>query len=156
MRIPSFRLVRPVVAYLLGAFLVGWGLWCFGYELLYPAQTVSEAEKANKALFIYAPNMICGVIVCWGVILILTNYRHYRGGIWTYLGAVLIGLSMIFGALAVDGYLTGMAHSRENIRVEVLIIWLAVVAFVLLLGCYSLVGGHIRHRRIQRESPLLR
>jgi len=146
MRIPAFRLVRYVVAYLLGAFLIGWGLWCFGYELLYPEQTVKDAEAANKALYIYAPNMFCGVIIFWGVILVLTTYRHYRGGIWTYLGAVLIGLSMIFAALTVDGYLIG------GTRFEVLFTSLAIALFVLLLGCYSLVAGQIRHRRKQRES----
>jgi 4-hydroxybenzoate polyprenyltransferase len=136
-----------VIAYLLGAFLVGWGLWCFGYELLYPAQTVRESVEANKALFIYTPNMFCGVIVCWGVILILTTYRHYRGGIWTYLGAVLIGLSMIFAALAVDGHFTGGAP------VMVYVLILMAVAFVFLLGCGSLFAGQIRHRRKCGESP---
>src|SRR5258708_6469084 len=97
MRIPTLKLVRHLVAYLLGAFLIGWGLWCFGYELLFPADVAREA--ANRALFLYAPNMFCGVIICWGAILVLTSYYHYAGGIWTYLGAILIGLSMMFAAL---------------------------------------------------------
>jgi hypothetical protein len=140
-------LVSHVITYLLGAFLVGWGLWCFGYELLYPAQTVREAVAANKTLFIYAPNMFCGVIVCWGVILILTTYCHYRGGIWTYLGAVLIGFSMILAALTVDGHLTSCAPFI------VFVITLATVAFLFILGCCGLVAGQIQHRRKCGESP---
>jgi hypothetical protein len=49
------------------------------------------------------------VIICWGAILVLTSYYHYAGGIWTYLGAVLIGLSMMFAASAVDVHLAGGA-----------------------------------------------
>ena len=147
MRTPSFRLVRRVIAYLVGAFLVGWGLWCFGYELLYPAQTMREAEEANKALFIFAPNMFCAVIICWGVVLVSTIYRHYRGGIWTFWGAVFIGLSMILAALTVDGHLTSGAPF------VVFVITLAAVAFMFLLGCYGLVAGQIRHRRKRGESP---
>jgi len=141
MRIPAFRLVRYCVAYLLGAFLIGWGLWCFGYEITYPA------EVAREAVALFAPNMFCGVIICWGVILVLTTYHHYGGGIWTYLGAALIGLSMIFAAMTIESYLT------RDASLEALFICLAIAAFVLLLGCYSLVAGQIRHRREQRESP---
>ncbi|MGA2028854.1 MAG: hypothetical protein ABSG87_02120 [Verrucomicrobiota bacterium] len=145
MRIPTFKLVQQLVAYLLGIFLIGWGLWCFGYELLYPTETAKEAVAANKALFIYAPNMFCGVIICWGVILILTTYYHYAGGIWTYLGAILVGLSMMFAALTLDGHLT------SNTPFKVLFICLAMALFVFILGCCSLVAGQIRHRSKQRE-----
>lgn len=147
MRTPAFRLVRRVIAYLLGAFLIGWGLCCFGYELLYPAETVRQAEEANKALFIYAPNMFCGVIICWGVILVSATYRHYRGGIWTFLGAVFIGLSMILAALAVDGHLTSGAPFMA------FVINLAAVAFMFFLGCCGLVVGQMRHQRKRGESP---
>jgi len=153
MRTPSFRLLRRVIAYLIGAFLIGWGLCCLGYEGLFPAQMMRDAMEANKALFVYAPSMFSGVIVCWGVLLVVATYRYYRGGFWTYLGAALMGLSMIFGALGVDCYFTGVGHSTGSSRVVILTIWLAVATFVFLLGCYSLVGGHVRHRRIQRESP---
>jgi hypothetical protein len=78
MRIPTLKLVRYLVAYLLGAFLIGWGLWCFGYELLYPEET------AREAVSLYFGNIFCGVIICWGTILVLTSYYHYAGGIWTY------------------------------------------------------------------------
>jgi hypothetical protein len=142
-----------VITYLLGAFLIGWGLCVFGYELLYPASVVRDAEAANNALIVYAPNMFCAVIICWGAILISAASHRYRGGIWTYLGAVLIGLSMILIALSADFYLTGIVHSRRNGGAEILIICLAVAIFIFLLGCYSLVAGHIRHSRIQRESP---
>jgi hypothetical protein len=141
------KFARRLVAYLLGAFLIGWGFCCFVYELLYPAEVVKEAVAANKALFLYAPNMFCGVIICWGLILVLITYYNYAGGIWTYLGAILIGFSMMFAALTVDGYLTTGAPFK------VLFICLAMVMFVLLLGCSSLVAGQIRHRRKQKQSP---
>ncbi len=38
MQTPSFRLLRRVIAYLIGAFLIGWGLCCLGYEGLFPAR----------------------------------------------------------------------------------------------------------------------
>jgi membrane-bound ClpP family serine protease len=144
----SRKFLQRLVAYLLGAFLIGWGFWCFGYELLYPAEVVKEAVAANKVLFLFAPNMFCGVIICWGVILVLTAYYHYAGGIWTYLGAVLIGLSMMFAALTVDDYLT------SGSSLQVLFICLAVVVFIFLLGCSGLVAGQIRHRHKQKKLPL--
>jgi len=147
MQIPVFRLLRYVIAYLLGAFLIGWGLCCFGYEILYPAETVRGAVEANKALVIYAPNMFCGVIICWGAILVLVTHRHYRGGIWTLLGAVLVGVSMIFAALAVDVHLTGGAPFK------VYFIILMTVGFSFLLGGGSLVAGQVRHRRKREEQP---
>jgi hypothetical protein len=149
---PALRLVRCLVAYLVGAFLIGWGYWVFGYQLLYPATAVRESEIANRALFIYAPNMFCGVIICWGVILVLTTYRRYAGGLWTYLGALVIGVSMILAALSVDSYLE--KNLRGNAPFKVLITSLVACAFLFQLGCYSLVGGRIRNRRIRGQSPL--
>jgi hypothetical protein len=153
MRTPSFRLLRRVIVYLIGAFLIGWGLCCLGYEGLFPTQMMRDAMEANKALFIYAPSMFSGVIVCWGVLLVVATYSHYRGGVWTPLGAALMGLSMIFGALGVDTYSTEIGHSPRSTSVMILVTWLAAAAFVFLLGFYSLAAGHIRHRRMQRESP---
>ena len=139
--------MRRVAAYLLGAFLIGWGLWCFGYELLYPTQVVRGAVEANEALYIYAPNMFCGVIICWGVILVSATYSHYRGGIWAFLGAVLVGFSMIFAAFMVDVHFTG------GTTVMAYVIALSADAFVFLLACGSLVAGHMRHRRKRGGSP---
>ena len=148
MQTPWFKFVRRAIAYLLGAFLVGWGLWCFGYELLYPTQTVRDTVEANKALYIYAPNMFCGVIICWGAVLIAATYGHYRGGIWTFLGAIFIGLSMISAALTFDEHLIGDAPF------VVLVIALAFVGFVFLLGCCGLAAGQMRHwRKCGELSP---
>ena len=147
MQTPTLRLVRCLVAYLVGAFLIGWGCWVFGYELLYPATVLKEMEHEGT-LFIYAPNMFCGVIICWGVILVLTTYRRYAGGIWTYLGALAIGVSMILAASSVDNYLENPA------RIRAVGIVLAVCALIFQFGCYSLVGGRIRNRRIKDRSPL--
>lgn len=145
MRLPAFRLVRHLASYLLGSFLIGWGLCVFGYELGHP-----EFVK-GQSYFLYAPNMFCGVIVYWGASLVLITYRHYAGGVWTYLGAVLTGLSMILAAFAVDGYLMGRAHSRGNVEVAVSVMCLAAATFI--VGCYSLVAGHVRHKRKHKDSP---
>ena len=126
---------------------MGWGLWCFGYELLYPTQTVRQAVEANKALYIYAPNMFCGVIICWGVILISVTHGHYRGGIWTFLGAVFIGISAILAALVFDEHLTSGAPF------VVCVIALAFAGSVFLLGCCGLAAGQMRHRRKCGELP---
>src|ERR1035438_3454981 len=37
--------------------------------------------------------------------IVLTTYRRYAAGFWTYLGALVIGVSMILAALSVDSYL---------------------------------------------------
>jgi hypothetical protein len=138
---------RKVVAYLLGAFLIGWGVWCFGYELLYPAKAWAESEASGNKGIIFAPNTFCGVIILWGVILVLITNRHYAGGIWTYLGVLLIGLALILFALAVDFYLT-KPHG------QIFIGPLVISAVVFQLGCYSVMGGRIRNERMRNEALL--
>jgi hypothetical protein len=140
MRVPTFTSVKRLIVYLLGAFLTGWGVWCFAYELLFPG----EARAASP--FVYATNMFCGVIVCWGVVSVLTTDRHCAGGLWTYLGAVVLGLSMILSALLVDVISTRRAQPNR------LLIAFAAVAIVFQVGCFCVAAGHIRHRRKRRKS----
>ena len=146
MRIPTFRLLRYTFAYLLGAFLIGWGLWCFGYELLYPAQVARESEAANGALVVYAPNMFSGVIICWGVILFLTPRFGYLSGTLILFGSMMAGFAMIFLAYQLgDGWI-GVDTFRRYFLSTVML------SLLFLLGSCSIVVGLILCRRKPRAA----
>jgi len=146
MQIPPFRLVRHSVAYLLGAFLIGWGLWCFGYMLLYPAQAAKESVAANQAFVLYAPNMFAGVIICWGVILFLTPRFDYVSGTLIIFGSIMSGFALIFLAYWL-GDLWGQVPIRGVFQVTV------ILTFIFLLGTGSSVAGFIWFRRKRRGPP---
>jgi len=145
MQTSSFRLVRCAVAYLLGAFLIGWGLWCFGYELLYPAQVARESEAANGTLVVYAPSMFAGVIIYLGIVLFLMPRFDFVSGILILLGSILAGFAMIFLA-----YSLGDSWGRVPLARYLPVI--AILGFLFLLGCSGVVAGVIWYRR-KRKSP---
>jgi peptidoglycan/LPS O-acetylase OafA/YrhL len=139
MQSSRFRLARQIAAYVVGGILIVWGLIGFVCEFAFPEQWGTK--------FVYSGNLCCGVMILYGFILILATYYNYAGGIWTFLGTAFVGISMIFAAMPVDAYLTGDAHG------PVMLTCLAIAVLSFLLGCYSLVAGHIRHQRKKRESP---
>jgi hypothetical protein len=145
MRIPIFRLVRHAVAYLLGAFLVGWGLWCFGYELLYPAQVARESAAANCSLVLYAPSMFAGVIIYLGIVLFLMSRLDLVSGALILFGSIVAGFAMVFLA-----YWVGDGWGRVPLSRYLPVI--AFLGFLFLLGCGSVVAGVIWYRH-RRKSP---
>lgn len=146
MPISKFRLVRHSVAYLLGAFLIAWGLWCFGYELLYPAQVAKESEAANNAPVFYAPNMFAGVIICWGAVLFLTPRFDYLSGILILFGSMIAGIALIFLAYWLGDLWTQIQFSRDFPVIVFSI-------FFFLLGCGIVVAGFIWFRRKKKMPP---
>jgi len=147
MRIPTFRLLRHTVAYLLGAFLIGWGLWCFGYELLYPTQTARESEAANSTLVLYAPNMFCGVIICWGVILFLTPRFDYVSGALILFGSMMAGFAMIFLAYLLGDGWNGAATFRRDFPA------IAMLGLLFLFGFFAVLAGLLWHRHKRKGMP---
>jgi len=146
MRTPIFRLVRHAIAYLLGAFLVGWGLWCFGYELLYPAQVARESEAANGTLVLYAPSMFSGVIICLGIVLFLMPRFDLVSGVLILFGSILAGFALIFLA-----YWLGDGWGRVPLARYLPVI--AVLGFLFLVGCSSVTVGIIWYRRKRKTPP---
>jgi len=147
MKTPIFRLARHSVAYLLGTFLIGWGLWCFGYELLYPAQVAAESQAANKELVLFAPNMFSGVIICWGIVLFLTPRFDYRSGILILFGSIIAGCALIGFAYWLGDVWIGWVKA-ENFASTIM-----MLALFFFLGSGCAVAGVMRLRHKRNGTP---
>jgi hypothetical protein len=149
MRLPTFKLVRYAVAYLLGAFLVGWGLWCLGYELLYPAQVARESEAANGSVVLYAPSIFSGVIIYLGIVLFLMPRFDFVSGALVLFGSIVAGFAMVFlGYWVGDGW--GRVPASRYLPV------IAFLGFLFLLGCGSMVTGVIWYRHRKKSESIAR
>lgn len=145
MRLPTSKLIRFTIAYPLGTFLIGWGFWCFGYQLLYPTQAVRESVAANNAVVVYAPSMFAAAVVCWGSILFLTSRFDIVGGTLILLGSFMAGFAMIFLAYHV-GDLGGRIPLRRHLPA------MAALIFILALGICSSIAGFVWLRRKRRVA----
>jgi hypothetical protein len=145
MRIQVLKFLRHGLAYLLGAFLIGWGLWCFGVELLYPAETARESVAANNALVLYAPTMFAAVIICWGTILALTPRFDVVSGALIFLGSFVAGCAMI-------GLAYHLGDVAGQIPLSSVLPAIATLTFILALGICSLTAGFILFRRKHRAA----
>jgi len=146
MRLPIFKLVRHVIAYLLGAFLCGWGVLCLGFMLLYPAQVARASVEANGSLVLYAPSMFAGVVICLGLVLFLTPRFDFVSGALILFGSIAAGFAMVFLA-----YWIGDGWGRVTLSRYLPVI--AFLGFLFLIGCGSIVAGVILHRHRKKSPP---
>lgn len=130
-----FALIRRTGGYVLGAMLTLFGV----------CGLIGDAVAApSESDMVYFSRAFCGVMILCGVGLCLGTWRRYEGGSPTFIGVTLVGVSVIFAGILLDGYV------QEH---RLLLNWFAVAGFVFVLGDCFLVAGHLRHQCARRAWP---
>ena len=120
-------MARRTIGYTVGSALVALGILGFMVE-------VSEGKISSGICSGY---VLAVVYLTCGICLLLGVWSHYGGGFWSFLGATLVAVAIIFIGFAVDEYMRGKFPVRAILPVAVLCG----------SGCYCLRRGHIRHRQ---------
>jgi len=126
----------PLIAYCVGVLAIIWSADGLGTDNeTAAASTVSVA----KCLF-----PLVGII--WGVLICVATLLQYRGGLWTAVGAFLIGGALVGTVSIVETHIRGWHfNSPAAFCTRIAACWAVGVTF--------LVMGHRHHRRKQQELP---
>lgn len=130
--------LTPLIAYCIGVLAIMWGVvgLCTDNEMA-ATSTVRVAEYVSP---------IMGMI--WGVLICVVTWLQYRGGLWSAVGAFLVGGAFVGTVSIVETHIRGWHFdSPVTFYTRIAACWVVGVAF--------LITGHRRHRRKQQaRSPM--
>ena len=122
------------------AYMVGGAFTLFGIMGLLIEFNKERPSSTNfYGYTIGALFFICGALTCIGVRL------HYRGGLWSFCGLILI-------AAAIVRITFGLQTAMQGRHIIVPVPFYSSIVTLWVMGCYCLIYGHIRRYRKRELS----
>ena len=137
----SKRIEMPwltLVAYCFGVLVIIGGMVGMGTD-------IELATSSPVSVATYCFSVMC---VIWGVLICVATRLRYRGGLWFFGGAFLVGGALVGTVSILETQLRGWHYSSP-------VAFYIRIASCLIVGCILLFIGQRRHRRMSRdETPV--